>query len=269
MSIGLVHTSRRSPPHLFSFVERWVYIVLMLGLIFVTASYCSLPVIKKFELSGNFINLDARQIEKQVRAISAGANYFTLNLPDLRRHIESLVWVKRAHVSRVWPQIVTIEIEEHHAYAILNGSAMLSDEGFVFHPPHVPMNELAADVCSQELVFQRPVETLDPGLPIVCADPRTASRLLRMLQKINTGMRAIGLNVLVLREEPYQALNLRLDNGWVVALGSHRQEERAQRFFKVFPQLTESALAEHIARIDLRYPDGFAIACRGGLPCQL
>lgn len=227
---------------------QWSYILVFLSLVVIMVWRGSLPAIKKFELEGGFINFSSQQAEQLLRELSDGKNYFTVDLDALRGRLEAFAWVKHVSVDRVWPQTVRIGIEEHKPYAVLNGSALLSAEGAVFYPP---------------------LDEVHDRLPLIEAPVEAAPRLLRRLQALESRMEAFNLRPMVLQETERQAMRLYLSNGWTLVLGRSQQEKKIERFLQAYPKLMESNFFHRIDSIDLRYPDGFTVACRERRPCRL
>jgi len=48
-------------------------------------------------------------------------NFFSINLQRARAAFESVPWVRRATVRRVWPDRLAVSLEEHRAAALWSG----------------------------------------------------------------------------------------------------------------------------------------------------
>lgn len=70
-----------------------------------------------------------------VRAAIAGrlrGNYFTMRLDETRRLFETVPWVARAGVRRVWPNRLRVELTEYRALGTWDDGRLLSDAGELF-----------------------------------------------------------------------------------------------------------------------------------------
>jgi cell division protein FtsQ len=89
-----------------------------------------------FELRAIEVHGDLRHVTKaSVRAATAGrlkGNYFTMRLDDTRRLLESVPWVARASVRRVWPDRLQVTLIEHRALGVWSDGRLLADDGQLF-----------------------------------------------------------------------------------------------------------------------------------------
>jgi cell division protein FtsQ len=89
-----------------------------------------------FDLRAINVRGDLRHVTAaSLRAATAGrlkGNYFTLRLDDTRRLLESVPWVSRASVRRVWPDRLQVTLIEHRALGIWSDGRLLADDGELF-----------------------------------------------------------------------------------------------------------------------------------------
>ena len=73
---------------------------------------------------------------RTLMGIEPGTNILALDLDQLAKDIASEPWVARASVTRVLPDSLDVEVEEHEPVAVLlaGGFFLLSDEGLPFKP---------------------------------------------------------------------------------------------------------------------------------------
>src|SRR5262245_63939488 len=71
------------------------------------------------------------EIEAAAHAVPGG-NFFAYPLPALRASLESLPWVRRAELRRVWPDRIEVKLEEHVALARWGDDALVSVMGEKF-----------------------------------------------------------------------------------------------------------------------------------------
>lgn len=182
--------------------------------------------------------LGATQAETQAGARGIvpqlSGSFFAMDLEAARLAFEQLPWVRKATVRKVWPDRLVVELEEHVPAAAWNGEAMLSIHGEVFPvqpPAHLPRIHAPA------------------GMELEVA--RRYGEFARVLAPLN-------LRIASLQVSPRHAWRLQMRDGLVLELGRDRLQERMQRFVASYPRVVAQLGAP--ARMDLRYPNGFAVS---------
>ena len=193
--------------------------------------------IKHVQLQGAFIRIDRVEVERLV-AGGLGRHFFDTDLHALKRAVETMPWVRRARVSRMWPQTLRLEIEEHGVAARWGAAALLSPEGEVF----------------------RPLETGGEGLPVLYGTAGLERTVLARYRKARD-MLADVAKIDRVGEDGRGSWSLRLANGIAVKVGDGHWESRLARFVSVWRGGLD-ARATEIESVDLRYPDGLAVAWR-------
>ncbi|MDD3528874.1 MAG: cell division protein FtsQ/DivIB [Gallionellaceae bacterium] len=155
------------------------------------------------------------------------------DLAALRRGFEALPWVRSAAVRRVWPDRLAVELEEHIPAAAWNDLAVLDTHGEVF-----------------------PVRPW-PGLPRVHAPEGVEKEVAARHSAFARLLAEHGLAIAALRVDARHAWRIELSDGVGVELGRERLDERLQRFVTFYPLLQARVAA--IRRVDMRYPNGFAV----------
>lgn len=158
---------------------------------------------------------------------------FSVDLEAARQGFESLPWVRSATVRRVWPGSLLVELEEHVPAAAWNDFAMLNVHGEVF--PARPWQGLPR--------FRAP-----EGM-----EKEVASRYGEFARVLGDR----GWRIVALRVDVRGAWQLSLADGVTVDLGRERLDERLKRFVTFYPMV--SARMAGIGRVDMRYPNGFAV----------
>ncbi len=160
----------------------------------------------------------------------------SIDLDALRRDFETLPWVRRAALSRVWPDRLRVELEEHVPAAAWNDSAILDIHGEVF-----PVRPWA-------------------GLPRFSAPVGTEKEVIRRYAEFARLLAGHPWRIEAIRMDARFAWQLVLADGPVVDLGRERLDERLRRFVVFYPRA--AGLSSGIRHVDMRYPNGFAV--RGG-----
>lgn len=175
--------------------------------------------------------------------------FYRLNIDAIRRNVVKLPWVAEAHVRRVWPDRLSIDVVEHEPTARWNDTALISKRFELFNPPQLAQDNVQR---AEWLVFFSRFPQLEgsPGRhESVLSNYRTMQVYLQPY--------AVGIDALI--EDSRRSQTVHLDNNVSVRLGVHDIEERMQRFIDIYQRLVEP-LEGRAASFDMRYTNGFALA---------
>ncbi|RTZ44761.1 FtsQ-type POTRA domain-containing protein [Candidimonas sp. SYP-B2681] len=193
-----------------------------------------------------------------VRATIAGkitGNFFSVSLDDTRELIETVPWVRHARIRRVWPDSLSIQIEEQQPLALWNedqmintwGEAFAANQGELDDEANLP--QLNGPESSERLVVQRYAE------------------IARWFAPLNLRVQEVTLS-------PRYAWDVMLSDGIHLSLGRDPAADvadphgrsgalpfaaRIERFVQAWPTLTQRLDGRAISNADLRYSNGFAI----------
>jgi len=194
-----------------------------------------------------------------VRAAIAGrlrGNFFTMDLDQAREAFESVPWVRRATVRRIWPNTLRVRIEEQQPLALWNENQMINTWGEAFTAntgeldDDADLPQFAGPDGSEELVVQRYAE------------------LARWFAPLDLRVRQLDLS-------PRYAWRATLSNGMKLDLGRDPGADapdplglpgalpfaaRIQRFVQAWPAVASRLEGRTVTQADLRYPNGFALA---------
>lgn len=183
--------------------------------------------------------------------------YFSVNLADARAAFESMPWVRRAVVRRVWPDTLRVRLEEHQPVAYWHHDArddeLVNSFGEVFE----------ANLGDVE----------DEGLPTLHAPSQAggtqagstqAAWMLDMLRRLVPVLAPLG-EVRTLRLNDRGGWTAWLDDEARLELGRGAVDDvvaRTERFVRSYPMLARTYAAP-LLYADLRYPEGYAIKLQG------
>lgn len=192
---------------------------------------------------------EGRLNERDIRLaaqIQTGSYFFGVDLDGARDRTESLPWVDRAVVRRLWPNRIVIQVVETTPYALWqnNGTLhLLSESG----NPIVPV-EAAPSVPEGLKIFVGPHA------------PKTAKQIEATLSP----HAEIWSRVESLVQFPSGRWDLHLKNGTLVSLPSEGVEAAVERL----AQLDQETflLSREIAKIDLRLSDRIGLTPRTTQP---
>lgn len=183
----------------------------------------------------------AHTTREQVQAIAEKdllGTFFTVDLDAARAAFERLPWVRRATLRRAWPDRLEVSFEEHVPLARWHDFGLVNEQGEVF-----------------EAAFGDP-------LPVLAGPDGSAAEVAQHYARFREALAAIGRKPVEVRLSNRRAWQVVLDDGRLLELGRADVLGRLQRFVEVYPQIA-ARLPQSGGRIDLRYPNGFAVRIPG------
>jgi len=183
------------------------------------------------------------EIEAVLPAALRG-NFFSLNLETVRAAMETLPWVRRVEVRRVWPEKLELRVEEHKPVARWGDGRgeLVNSHGEVFTaamtvPPPAP-------------------------IPMLFGPNELTLEMLGYYQQAADLIKPLGRVPQALTISPRLAVQMKLDDGMVVELGREQPKapvrERLLRFVEFYPNVLTAA-RQRPTVVDMRYPNGFAL----------
>jgi len=179
-------------------------------------------------------------------------NFFSVDLQAGRAAFESVPWVRRAVVRRVWPDRLAVRLEEHRAAALWEGTdaernvdRLVNGFGEVFD----------ANVGDVE----------DEQLPSLAGPEGSAAQMLALYRRVQPVFARLELNVERLHLSGRGSWRVELDSGATVELGRGSEDEvlaRTERFARTLTQVT-ARWQQPLEYADLRHADGYAVRLRG------
>lgn len=209
------------------------------------------------------IQLDGDLARNSVPTIRANAlprlagNFFSVDLQHSRAAFESVPWVRRAVVRRVWPDRLAVRLEEHRPVALWAGEEPLeaADTGRL--------------VNSFGEVFDANVgDVEDEALPVLSGPEDRAAEVLAMLQRLRPLLARHDLHVSALHLSGRGSWRAAFDSGATIELGRGSDDEvvaRTERFVRTFAAANARWRAP-LLHADLRHPSGYALRLRGVTP---
>lgn len=200
-------------------------------------SLARVPIVK-VETHGVFQRVSQDEVMGRVNHYAAWG-WVRLPVERMRTELERIDWVADAEIRRLWPLKLSVEITERRPVARLGERTLLDDTGEPFDPGG-PINR---------------------SLPLLSGPAGSEAELLDRYRQFSArlGARSRALNELSL--DPRGAWRLVLRDGTEIRLGADALAQRLERAVLALDRLAEDAGAE-IDYLDLRYPNGFAVAFR-------
>ena len=168
--------------------------------------------------------------------------FFALDVRALRDALEHLPWVKHVDVRRVWPDKVRLVVEEQVPQARWGDKGVLSTEGLIFYPA---------------------AQTIAATLPTFVGPEDQAKEMLEKYLRLLSYLAPLGLSVQTLEFVTPNVWQVMLNNHMAIILGKSGFDESMNRFVLAY-QNSLGAKHAQIARVDLRYSNGLAVAWKTG-----
>lgn len=206
--------------------------------------------IRSIEVDGEIVHASEQALRSNVAPKLVG-NFFTVDLPTIRAAFESVPWVRRAVVSREFPDRLRVSLREQQAVALwghATGSQMLNELGEVF--------EANVGEVEQE------------DLPRLIGPDMQSAHLLDMYRAIEPVLEPLDQTIEQLELTGRGGWRVRLDSDAEIELGAGTIAdvlERTDRFVRSIVSVTkqQGRDPDAIESADLRYADGYALRLRG------
>ena len=201
-----------------------------------------LPV-RVVSIEGEVRQMTLQQIQDRVgQTLDAGI--LTQDLAAIQAAIKELPWVGSAGVRRAWPDRLVISVREHKPLARWGDDGLVTAEGRVFRPDR---------------------HEIPHGLPRLSGPDDQGPQVVARFQAWQPLLKAQGLAILALEDDPRGAWTLTTDAGFNLLLGKTEVEARLERFLRAYPHILA---AGRPARVDMRYSNGLAVSWSGARIAQ-
>jgi len=232
-----VASSRQSQRRLPRWVSSTMLGVLLIGL--VVAGWQGMTVlgampVERISINGDVTEIALADIEERVVPFSA-MGFIGIDLDALEQELETMPWVYRASVRRVWPDEIAIQLTQQKPIARWGDHSLLN---------HQAQGFAVSDA------------TRFSALPMLQGEVGDESRLMQRYQMLASALQPLGLSVLQLIRDDIGEYRLRLSDGAEVLFGEHDYVARLQRLIALY----RGSLANRpVIRVDLRYEHGAAV----------
>ena len=216
---------------------------ILAGLLLCTVAAVSVPglnrvPIRTVQIHGEIHHLTQDELQALVVPFTSWG-WLRLPVDRLRGRLEELNWVASAQVRREWPLYLSIVITERRPVARWGRRALLDDSGEAFDPGG-PINR---------------------SLPLLEGPEGSEKEMLERYRAFSARLGERSLAVDELSLDPRGAWRLDLRDGPQLRLGAESIDLRLERALLALNELSGEPGTE-IAYMDLRYPNGFAVAWR-------
>ena len=205
------------------------------------------------------IKIEGDMAHNSVLTIRANAmpqlagNFFTMDLGVARHAFEAVPWVRQAVVRRVWPNRLSVQLEEHRAVALWVNAASGDDS------PDKLVNSFGE-------VFEANLgDVEDDALPTLRGPEGRSAAMLALFRRLQPVFGAMDAHIETLVLSGRGSWRAELDTGAEIELGRGTDDEviaRTQSFIATLPQVT-GHFQRALQAADLRHRDGYAVRLKG------
>lgn len=241
--------SQRLPKPNLSGLKRFVWPVLLIGLVVGLYDlgerllpYADRP-IAKVSVQGELGYVSREAVQQRI-APFVEQSFFKVDLNGMRHQLEQMPWIAHVEVRRVWPDQVMVRLDEQLPIARWGGEALLNNKGQAFSPDDLSRYE---------------------HLPHLYGPKRAQQRVMQQYQMLSQMLRPLGFSISRLELRERGSWFMTTNQGIELLLGRDQVVEKMRRFTAIYQKALEQE-SEKIARIDLRYANGLAVAWHEPIP---
>lgn len=164
--------------------------------------------------------------------------FWRVDLNGLQASLEQDPWLSQVKVSRIWPNQIRLDLTERLAWAHWNQDHLIDTQGKGFNPGFKYNKNLSKHIYSQEA---------------------TLAEAVKFWQYLDALLQPQGLQLTQLHQEQRGAWQLEFNSSIRVLVGRDNIPLRINRFIWAWQNWLEAEV-ENLSSIDLRYPNGLAVA---------
>ena len=200
--------------------------------------------LRTIRVEGQLAHVGRAEVVNALQGRLSGT-FFNVDLVAVREMFETIPWVRRAEVRRMWPGRLEIRLEEHVALARwgqAEDGRLVNTHGEVFNG------------------------RTDASLPLFAGPTGTEAEVTQRYGAFRQAFAPLSLELRAVVLSPRFSWQVRLSNGLSVQLGrdldKDRIADRLSRFVDIYPRALVT-LSRRLDYVDLRYPNGFALRVPG------
>ena len=213
-------------------MRHWGQSILVISLLLASTTLQAEAEIRFVRVEGPFVRVSAEQLRARVAEV-AERGYFAVDLDAVRVAVEKMAWIRKAVVTREWPDTLRVRVEEYEPVAHWNGSQMIDSKGQIF-----------------DIGMDEPIR----GLPQLSGPDEDFETVVQRYQVLDQALRGVGEEVAYFNKDARGAWDARLLSGTQLVFGSRDFSLRVGRYLRVHDQIGVNP-----RRVDLRYPNGLAV----------
>ena len=194
------------------------------------------------QVEGDISPADRDELSSRLKPVVKGS-YFGTDLMTIRDAVIASPWVESMSVQRRWPDGIRVRVIEKKAVARWGEKNYLSARGEIFQPkPGAAGSEL----------------------PLLFGPEGKTAFVMEQYRSLNERFRPTGMHVVELHLTERMTWFLKFNSGMELILDQRQFNDKLQRFLWLWDKELQPN-ADRIARVDLRYRNGLAVAWKAGM----
>jgi cell division protein FtsQ len=195
--------------------------------------------IRYVRVEGEIRNIDATEFTRTLLPWTQ-AGYFLADMHGIEETAKSFPWIDSVQVARLWPDTLLLKVVEQKPVARTSDGSLINDRGGRFSPGNVRSYA---------------------NLPTLDGPFGQEKQLLRMFYLLNGKLKHVGMRIDALELTGRRAWSAHLTSGVGIEFGKQDPAVALEYLLALLPRLGEARVAA-IQKVDLRYPNGFAVTFR-------
>lgn len=167
-----------------------------------------------------------------------GMGFLSVDLLGIQQALEQLPWVDQARVSRIWPDQLKLEIVEQQPIARWGRQQWLNSRG---------------------QIFGGAVRETDESMPHLQGPDGSEEQVMQQYWSLTRTLRPMGFSIAGLEMTARGSWFVMTREGLELLLGRDEIMDKMRRFATIYEHELKEQINQ-IARIDLRYANGLAVA---------
>jgi len=178
--------------------------------------------------------------------------FYGMDVDAIRTDIETMPWVRQAHIRRMWPGRLLVTVQEHEPAARFNDDGLMSKSLELFSPPQLERDNAQYNEWRENF----------SSLPILSGASGRHEFVLDAYRRYELALAQFGVSIVSLVEDERRSQTIELNNDIEVKIGYEAHELRLQRFIDVYERMV-TPLNGRAATFDMRYSNGFSMSTGG------
>lgn len=192
--------------------------------------------INHIKINAQYQHIQPQEIQQVVIPL-VNKGFFTVNVAKIQSEVKKLPWVSTVGVRRIWPDTILITIKEHDVVARWKVGGVFNERGEIFHPD---------------------MSVVPTDLPVLEGPDALSAKIFEGFSELQMQFAKNDLVIKNILVSDRGSWSIKLNNGTEVILGNENRAERIDRLMSAWSTLSKKHKTG-IKRIDLRYPNGFAV----------
>ena len=204
--------------------------------------------IRHVRIESGFQNIDKVAIKNKLLPL-VKTGLFATDIQAIQAETIAMPWVEDVKVKRIWPDTIAVRIYEQLPSARWGADSLLNIRGEIFKPKEI-----------EKLSF----------LPLINGPEGTEKKLFEIMSGLQLALEDQSLELREFNVSERRSWKLLLTNDMELQLGQLDQLQKFQRLMKTLPVLAQIGINgfEKIKKVDMRYPNGFAVTWKPGMATE-